>query len=161
MGKIKKFANIQIRKIRGGKDPIRLIDEFIGRRGFDPQECARERTPESARWMIPYSEGEELELLAEGLSRANDTTIYMGINVATVPVRGAGEMLSAALEVADGLIGIKVSLVGHYLVLSASFPAASVSVEDLDYNLEIITAQRSWFREALADELGIETLPDE
>lgn len=161
MGKIKKFASVQIRKITGGKDPARLVEEFIVRRGFDPEKCAKERTAENARWMIPVSEDEELEILLEGLNRLPETTVYMGINIIAVPIRGASEVLAAALEIADGLVGIKVSLVGHYLVLSASFPAAGISIEDLDYNFEIINAQQTWFREALADELEWQELPSE
>lgn len=161
MSKIKKFASVQIRKITGGKDPSRLVEEFIVRRGHDSDKCAREKTQENARWMLPVAEDEELEILLEGLNRHPETTIYMGINVAVVPIRNSDEVLAAALEIADGLVGIKVSLVGHFLVLSASFPAAGISIEDLDYNYEIIAAQQTWFREALADELGWETMPDE
>ena len=161
MGKLKKFAAINIRKITGGKDPVRLVEEFILRRGFDPEECQKEKTAENIRWMIALGEGEELEILIEGLKVPAETTIYMGVNIATVPVRGAAEMLITALEIADGLVGIKVSLVGHYLVLSASLGAAGMSVEELDYNYKLIAAQRTWFREALADELGWDALPGE
>ena len=160
MSKIKKFASIQIRKITGGKDPLRLIEEFIIRQGFDPDKCQREKSAENARWMVPLGDDEELEVLVEGLSKHAETTIYMGVNVATVPVRGAQDMLVAALEIADGLVGIKVSLVGHYLVLSASLGASGVSIEEIDYYFKLITAQKTWFREALADELGWEELPD-
>jgi len=161
MGKIKKFASVQIRKITGGKDPARLVEEFVSKRGFEPSKCAKEKTAESARWMIPVSDDEELEILVEGINRHPETTIYMGINVLTIPIRGASEVLAAALEIADGLIGIKVSLVGHYLVLSASFPAAGMNIEELDYNFEIINAQLTWFREALADELGWDEMPED
>lgn len=161
MGKLKKFAAINIRKITGGKDPVRLVEEFILRRGFDPDECLKEKTPDSARWMVSLGNGEDLEVLAEGLKVANETTIYMGVNIAVVPVRGAADMLIAALEIADGLVGIKVSLVGHFLVLSASMSAAGISVEDLDYNYKLISAQQAWFREALADEMGWANLPGE
>ncbi len=130
------------------------------RRGFDPDKCMKEKTQDSSRWMVPLSEGEDLEVLVEGMTRHPETTIYMGVNVATVPVRGVHEMVTAALEIADGLVGIKVSLVGHYLVLSSSLSAAGLTVEDLDYNFEIIGAQKTWFREALADELGWEELPE-
>lgn len=159
MGKIKKFATINIRKISGGKDPIRLVEEFVLRRGFDPDRCLKDRTVDNSRWMLALEEGEELELLIEGLKKPQETTIYMGVNIATVPVRGAYDMLTAALEIADGLVGIKVSLVGHYLVLSASLGAAGISIEDLDYNFKLITAQQTWFKEALADELGWQQLP--
>ena len=76
-------------------------------------------------------------------------------------MRGANEMLAAALEIADGLVGIKVSLVGHYLVLSSTLGATGMSLEELDYNFKLIAAQQTWFREALADELGWEELPDD
>jgi hypothetical protein len=59
------------------------------------------------------------------------------------------------------LVGIKVSLVGHYLVLSSTLGASGITVEELDYNFKLITAQQTWFREALADEMGWEALPEE
>lgn len=159
MGKIKKFTDINIRRISGGKDPIRMVEEFIIRQGFDPEKCQKERTTETARWMVALGNEEELEVLVEGIKRPAEMTIYMGVNVATVPVRGTTDVLAAALEIADGLVGIKVSLVGHYLVLSASLGAAGITVEDLDYHFKLIAAQQVWFREALADELGWDGLP--
>lgn len=159
MTKIKKFTVPGIRQISGGKDPLRLVKDFIVRLGFDPDQCQREATPESSRWMVSIGEEEDLEVLAEGLRNKAETTIYMGVNIATVPIRGGYEMLAAALEIADGLIGIKVSVVGHYLVLSASLGAADISVDDLEYHYKLIAAQRNWFRDALADELGWEELP--
>jgi hypothetical protein len=161
MSKIKKFASVNIRKITGGKDPLRIIEEFILRLGFDPDQCQTEKIGDSARWMVNLSGGQELELLLEGVKRPAETTIYMGVNIATVPIRGASEMLAAALEIADGLIGVKVSLVGHYLVLSSSLGAAGINVEDLDYHHKLITAQQNWFKEALADELGWDHLPSD
>lgn len=161
MGKIKKFAALNIRKITGGKDPVRLVEEFIVRRGLDPEECQKEKNSDNVRWMLTLGGDEELEILIESLKVAAETTIYMGVNIATVPVRGSHEMLAAALEIADGLVGIKVSLVGHYLVLSASLGAAGLSVDELEYNYNLIAAQQTWFREALADELGWEAVPSE
>jgi hypothetical protein len=159
MSKVKKFAAVNVRKISGGKDPLRVVEEFILRRGFNPEQCEKEKNSESCRWMLRVGEDEELEVLLEGLKRTAETTIYMGINIATVPLRGAHDVLVAALEIADGLIGIKVSLVGHYLVLSSSMGASGISAEDLDYTYKLISAQQAWFREALADELGWEELP--
>lgn len=157
--KLKKFATINIRKISGGKDPIRIVEDLILRLGFDADKCEREKTPDNCRWMLGLGEREELEVLIEGLKKPQETTIYMGVNIATVPVRGSADMLAAALEIADGLVGIKVSLVGHYLVLSASLGAIGSTVEDLEYHYKLIAAQQSWFRDALADELGWEELP--
>jgi len=153
MGKIKKFAELNIRKITGGKDPVRVVEEFILRRGFDPDACQKEKTSDNVRWMITLREHEELEILVEGVKKAGETTVYMGVNIVTVPIRGAYEVLAAALEVADGLVGIKVSLVGHYLVLSSSMGASGLSVDELDFNFRLIEAQESWFRETLALEL--------
>lgn len=158
MGKIKKFAAINLRKITGAKDPVSLVEEFILRRGFDPDECLKEKDGDIARWMLTLGGGEELEVLVEGIRKPAETTVYMGVNVAAVPLRSAQEMLVAALEISDGLVGIKVSLVGHYLVLSASMGASGATVEDLDYHFKLIDAQESWFKDALADELGWESL---
>jgi hypothetical protein len=159
MGKIRKFAELNIRKITGGKDPVRVVEEFMLKRGFDPDTCQREKTADNSRWMIQLREGEELEVLIEGIRKASETTIYMGVNIFTVPIRGSADILAAALEISDGLIGVKVSLVGHYLVLSSSMSAAGVSIEELDYNLRLIEAQTVWFRDTLAEELGWESTP--
>lgn len=156
MNKIKKFASVQIRKIVGGKDPFRQLEEFILKLGFDPDKCLKEKTGDAARWMVTLKDGEELEMLLENLKKPHETTLYMGINVVTVPLRGAYDMIVAALEIADGLVGIKVSLVGHFLVLSASLPAAGMAIEDLEYYYKLITAQQGWYREALIQELGLE-----
>jgi len=159
MGKIRKFASLNIRKITGGKDPVRIVEEFISRRGFDPDKCLKENSADLVRWMFALKDSAELEVLVEGVKKPNETTIYMGVNIITVPIRGAGDILAAALEIADGLVGIKVSLVGHYLVLSASLSAVGVTVEDLEYHLKLIEAQESWFRGALATELQWEDFP--
>ena len=159
MGKLKKFASVNIRKLSGGKDPVRLVEEFLLRHGFDPDECCKGKTPDNVRWMITLDVGVELEVLAEGLKKPAETTVYMGVNIATVPIRGASEMLAAALEIADGLVGIKVSLVGHFLVLSASVAASGLTIEELETNYHLIEAQQNWFREALAEELAWEKLP--
>jgi hypothetical protein len=160
MGKIKKFASLSIKKITGGRDPLVLVEEFILRLGFDPDQCQKEKTAEHARWMLAVGEGEELEVLVESIGNTHETTIYMGVNVATVPLRGAYDFIVAALQIADGLVGIKVSLVGHFLVLSASMGAAGSSVDELEYYYRLIVAQQSWFRTALADELRWEELPE-
>ncbi len=157
MGKVKKFSTVNIKKISGGKDPLRLVEDFILRRGFDPDQCRKEKNGDTAQWMLSLGNGEELEVLVEGLKRPAETTIYMGVNVATVPIRGANELLAAALEIADGLVGIKVSLVGYFLVLSASLGASGISIEDLDYHFKLIAAQQTWFRDALSDELSWDT----
>lgn len=159
MGKIKKFAVLNFRKITGGRDPVRVVEEFITRRGFNPDECRKENDADTTRWMFALRDEVELEVLVEGQRKPPETTIYMGINILTVPIRGAGDILAAALEIADGLVGVKVSLVGHYLVLSASLGAAGVSVEDLEYHLKLIEAQEGWFRGALAEEMQWEEFP--
>jgi len=161
MSKIKKFAAINIRKITGGKDPIRLVEEFILRLGFDPDKCQKDKGADTSRWMVALTNNEELEVLVEGVKRPAETTIYMGVNIATVPLRSSSDVLVSALEIADGLVGIKVSLVGHFLVLSSTLGAAGISVDDLEYNYRLIVAQQQWFRDALADELGMEQLPGE
>lgn len=159
MGKIRKFAELNIRKIVGGKDPVRVVEDFIERRGFEPSKCLKEKDLDQTRWMIRIKDEEELEILIESARKPQETTIYMGVNIITVPIRGAQEVITAALEIADGLVGIKVSLVGHYLVLSASMSAQGVTIDDLDYNFRLIEAQQTWFRDALATELQWDQFP--
>lgn len=153
MGKIKKFAELNIRKITGGKDPVRVVEDFLSRKGFDPEKCQREKTPDLVRWMVQIKGEEELEILLEGVRKPSDSTLYMGLNIVTVPIRGSQDMLAAALDIADGLVGIKVSLVGHYLVLSSSLSAAGLTLEELDYNYRLIEVQEGWFRDTLNSEL--------
>ena len=153
MGKIRKFAELNIRKITGGKDPVRVVEDFISRKGFDPEKCQKEKTPDLVRWMVQIKGEEELEILLEGLRKPVDSNLYMGLNIVTVPIRGCQDMLAAALEIADGLVGIKVSLVGHYLVLSSSLSAAGLTLEELDYNYRLIEVQEGWFRDTLTSEL--------
>lgn len=156
MGKVKKFPGLKVKKITGGKDPKRLVEDFIVRMGFDPEECLKENSTDSGRWMLTLGEDEELEVLAEALSKPSEATVYFGVNVAIVPLRGAQEVLVSALEVADGLVGIKVSLVGHFLVLSATLGLAGCTLEDLEYHYRLILAQQDWFRGALIEDLGWE-----
>ena len=159
MGKIRKFAELNIRKIVGGKDPVRVVEDFIVRRGFEPSKCLKEKDLDQTRWMIRIKDEEDLEILIESARKPQETMIYMGVNIITIPIRGAHDVLAAALEIADGLVGIKVSLVGHYLVLSASMSAQGVTIDDLDYNFRLIEAQQTWFRDALATELQWDQFP--
>lgn len=161
MVKIKKFTGFSIKTIPGGKDPLRLVEEFIIRRGFDPKSCLKEHNADSYRWMMALGNSEELEILVESLRTPAETTIYMGVNVATVPLKSAQDFLVSALQIADGLVGIKVSLVGYFLVLSASLGLADSTIEDLDYSYKLIVAQKSWFQEALLDEMDWEDFPEE
>lgn len=161
MGKVKKFAAINIKKIPGGKDPVRLIEDFILRHGFDPDECRKEHSPEFIRWMVSVSEEQDLEIFLDSVQRPVETTVYLGVNIGIVPIRGSSDFLAAALEIADGLIGVKISLVGHYLVLSASMGISTLSADELDYTFKLIQAQQSWFIRALTEELGINELPEE
>jgi hypothetical protein len=161
MGKVKKFKALGIKKISGGKDPVNLVEEFILRRGFDPEECKRESSTDFVRWMLEIGDGEELEVLLESLKKPSSTTIYMGINILTVPLRGSYDILVSALKIADGLVGIKVSLVGHELVLSSSMAMADIALDDIDFYYRLITAQQTWFREELLTELGWDFLPEE
>lgn len=160
MGKIKKFTAANIRKIVGGRDPLRAVEEFILSLGHDPDEAKKEANGESIRWMVTLAERQELEVLLEGVKKASDTTVYLGVNVAAVPLRSAHDVLVAALEIADGLVGVKVSLVGHFLVLSATLPASDIGTEELEYHYHLIAAQIEWFRQALAAELGWTEMPE-
>lgn len=150
-GKVKKFSSPTIRKISGGKDPLRIVTDFILRRAVDPDTVEREKSQDFIRWVIPTSEGEELEILLEGLKYPGETTIYLGLPIATVPLKGLQEFILTCLEVADGLVGTKISLVASTLVLSATLAASGSSVEELEYHFNLLVGQQSWFRNELAE----------
>lgn len=153
MSKVKKITPTRIRKITGGKDPTRVVEEFMVRRGFDPEECLQQRTSDLAQWLAPLSDEEDLEITLEGLNRPPETTLYMGVNVLAVPLRDASRVLHAALAVADTLIGAKLSLVNYDLVLSVTSYTNSMGVDEIDYYYELITRQKVAVQEAISDEI--------
>ena len=155
MSKIRKIGPTRIRKITGGKDPTRLVEEFMIRRGFNPEDCLQQRTSDLAQWLVPLSDEEDLEITLEGLSRPPETTLYMGLNVFSVPLGEVNRFLVAALTVADTLIGAKLSLVNYDLVLSVTAYTANVGVDEVDYSYELITRQKSGVQEVLSEELGV------
>jgi len=152
MTKIKKMPTNRIRPITGGKDPARLVEEFIIRRGFNPEECLQKRTSNFITWSLPIGEGEELEVSLEGLQILESATIYLGINVFEVPIRDSVNYLAAALIVADTLIGAKLSLVNYDIVLSITKYADGISGEELDECYELISLQKTSIRDAIIDE---------
>ena len=152
MGKIRRLTPARIRKITGGKDPSRLVEEFMIRRGFDPEECLQQRTGDLAQWLVPLEDEEELEITLEGLNRPPESTIYMGLNVMSIPLRDCHKMLTAALIVADTLIGAKISLVNYDLVLSVTSYTANIGIDDLDFHFELITRQKAAIQEAILEE---------
>ena len=154
MSKVRRIAPARIRKITGGKDPTRIVEEFMVRRGFDPEECLQQRTSDLAQWLVPLSEEEDLEITLEGLTRPPETTLYMGVNVLAVPLRDCQRLLYAALAVADTLIGAKLSLVNYDLVLSVTTYTANMGLDDIDYFYELITRQKTGIQEAINDEIG-------
>jgi len=154
MSKVRKLAPARIRKITGGKDPTRIVEEFMVRRGFNPEECLQQRTGDLAQWLVPLGDEQDLEITLEGLSRPPECTLYMGVNIMGVPIGDAGKFLVAALSVADTLIGAKLSLVNYDLVLSVTVYTANMGVDEIDYFYELITRQKSGIVDAINEHLG-------
>ncbi len=152
--KVRKIAPARIRKITGGKDPTRLVEEFMIRRGFNPEECLQQRTGELAQWLVPLSDDEDLEITLEGLNHPPETTLYMGVNIFAVPLSDCYKILVAALNVSDTLIGAKLSLVNYDLVLSVTVYTANMAVDEIDYFYELIVRQKNGVQEAISEQLG-------
>ncbi|HMP48329.1 MAG TPA: hypothetical protein PKA63_06650 [Oligoflexia bacterium] len=155
MSKIKKIIPTKIRKITGGKDPTRIVEEFMLRRGFDPDDCIQQRSADLAQWLVPLNEEEDLEITLEGLHRPPETTLYMGVNVSPVPLNDTAAFFYTALAVADTLIGAKLSLVNYDLVLSVTMYMANMAVDDIDYYFELISRQKSGVQDAINHEMGL------
>ena len=154
MAKVRRIGTTKIKKITGGKDPTRIVEEFMVKRGFDPEDCLQQRTSEIVTWSVPLSDEEELEITIEGLNRPTESTLYMGVNILSVPVKNCHETLAAALTVADTLIGGKISLVNYDLVLSVTQYTSNMAVDDVDYFFEIIFRQKNIIQEAIIEEAG-------
>lgn len=154
MTKVKKIGPARIRKITGGKDPTRIVEEFMVRRGFDPEECLHQRTSDLAQWLVPLNDDEDLEITLEGLHRPLETTLYMGINVLAVPLRDTQAVLHAALTVADTLIAAKLSLVNYDIVLSVTVYTGNMGVDEIDYYYELVSRQKSVVQDAISDEIS-------
>ena len=154
----KKFSLVSIEKLTGGKDARRMVQDFIVKRGFDPDECKK---GESDRWVLPADDEDEVEILLEDPDDNDLASIYIGMPVCAVPLDQVNETLISALRLADGLVEAKISLVGHYIVLSGAYPLALLRGDDLDYMYRLLIDQRQWLREQLCEELGWEILPAE
>lgn len=154
MSKIRKITPNRIRKITGGKDPSRLVEELMIRRGFDPEQCLQQRTSDLSQWLVPLKEEEDLEITLEDLTRPAETTLYMGVNVLAVPLRDTQRFLYAVLMVADTLIGAKLSLVNYDIVLSVTVYTSNMDVDDVDYYYELITRQKIGIQEAILEEFN-------
>ena len=53
------------------------------------------------------------------------------------------------METADALVGVKISVVGHYLVMSTALNMSNITLELLDMHYTLIMEQSEWFRETL------------
>ena len=160
MSKIRKISSAKIRKIQGGKDPTKLVEDFLVRRGFDPEECLQQRTSDIATWSVSLSEESELELTLEGVPRPLETTLYMGLNVCGVPLKDTTNFLQAALLVADTLIGAKLSVVNYDLVPSNHrCYTENMGSDMMDYYYELITRQKSMSLRRHHGRDGVRLLP--
>lgn len=165
MGKIEKIGAPRIKKIKGGRTLLGLVEEFMGRRGFNQAECLQQKTSDLVTWAVPLSdydsgsnssshEEEELELTLEGLSRPPESTIYLGVNILSVPLKDSHSIITAALTVADTLIGAKLSLVNYDIVLSITQYTSNLGVDDLDFYFELLSRQKTIMQEAILEELS-------
>lgn len=145
----KKLDNLHIQAVSGGKDPVRMVEDFILMCGESPDECVRTIDNETQRWLL---KGSQLEILLENLKSPEDITIYMGLTIAKVPLKNTQDFLVTVLESADALLGVKVSLVGHFLIMSSAFSMNDISLEDLEHNYNLLVQQIGWFQEVLLGE---------
>lgn len=151
--KIRKISQAKIRKLPGGRDPARNVEEFLQRRGFDPEECLHLRTNDISTWSVPLNDEEELEITLESLGRPSETTLYMGLNICGVPLKDTTNFLSAALTVADTLVGAKLSVVNYDLVISITVYTESLTGDSVDYYYELITKQKNSTYELITEEM--------
>lgn len=154
--KIRKLSTARIRKVQGGRslpvnDPVNLVSDFLIRRGWNPEHHMQHRTSEIATWSVHLGEEQELEITIEGIDNQAETTLYMGVNVVSVPLHNLSEFLVSALTIADTLIGAKLSLVNYDLVLSVTIYMATLTVDEIEYLYELLGRQRQGVIESLTE----------
>ncbi len=158
MVKVKRFNTSVLGEMLIGRDPLKIVRHFLKSKGYNADETLKEQTPNSCRWMVDIDDGQELEIFLDKIQKPAEATVYMGINIVTVPIRETQNFLVSALEIADGLIGVKLGIVGYFLILSVGLGAERITYEELEYNLRLIVAQKDWVRDALLDEFLEEDL---
>lgn len=157
MAKIKKFTLTKItNNIPDGKEPIALVEEFLKRKGYDSNECLQLKDNTTISWAVPINDDDELEITLEKTNQADLTTIYMGINILTIPLKYTSTFLASALTVADTLIGTKISIVDYDLVLSATYYINNMSLDDLNYFFDLLCDQQDGVKQAIVDGMKIE-----
>ena len=135
----------KLRKIQGGgggRDAVKMVTDFLNRKGQDSVKFLQHKTSELATWSVPLSPDEELEITLEGLKSSVETTLYMGINIIPVPLQKTQEFLTTVLSVADTLIGAKLSLVNYDVVISTTEYVSSMRGDEIDYIFELLTRQK-------------------
>ena len=158
MAKVSKLESSKITSLPGGKgkSPLALVEEFLTKRGYDPKGCLQFRDSEVATWTVKLKGDDELEITLEKISQYSQMTIYLGINLMPVPLKYTETIFASALAVADSLVGSKISLVDYDLVLSVAHFAQNMTMEDLEYFVEILTTQKSAVKDAILDGMKID-----
>ena len=155
-GKVRNISSSKrIRKISGGKDPVKLVDEFVIRQGYEEDNISKHSSAQLVTWTVWLSNEEMLEIALEGLGSSLETTMYIGVNVLSIPITKAAQVMAAVLTVADSLISAKLSLVDYDIVLSSTIYASNINMEDIEYLHELVIRQKEWVQEAVVEELGL------
>lgn len=157
MKKVKHISTSHITKLTGGRDPLTIVQDFIRRRGFDSFATVQKKTNDIVTWSVDLGFDEELEITLEGLSNISETTLYMGINIMSIPLNDIDCFLIAALNSADTLIGAKLSLVNYDLVISVTEYASELTTEIVDYIFELINRQKPAIKEAIVEQFELES----
>ena len=155
----RKFPIRTIKTIQGGKDFLKIIRDFILKLSYDPDSYEVEQSDDRVRWLIPLKESDELEIILDKPKSVSDATLYLGSLICVVPLKNLTNTLVTALELADGLVGTKISLVGRHLVISITSPASVITLNDLDYFYQLLITQKAWFTRLLMDELNWDAIP--
>lgn len=155
----KNVISMNIKRLEGGRAPLRLVEDFVVSLGGDPEAQEFLSRMDRRKWFVQLDSLPELEVILDG-GRSAEAVLYLGIRVTPVLIRRAHEIVTVALEVADSLVGCKVSLVGGFLVLSASISGNSINPENIHYHYSLLELQLPWFRDLVAVELGLDSLPE-
>ena len=143
---------LKITKIPGGLDPVKIIQDFIITTGFDKSEAEYKQKEDSFRWQAAINEQVNLEIFLENNDSPTTSIVYLGINIANIPIKKTQDFLVTALENADMLFDAKISIVNDALVMSSTLLVADISTNLLTEKFKAIKEQSDWLRKVVTGE---------
>ncbi|RME60036.1 MAG: hypothetical protein D6780_04130 [Candidatus Dadabacteria bacterium] len=161
----KKVEKPILRKVKGGKNIIKVIENFVKKNGVDPKEAQQFKNDEAGMWIFTTNQGIHLELACmappEGVEAPLDYLVSLTVPLIRVPIAESLKVLATALEIASNLVYSKLILSEDVLLVNLVITDPTITVDDLEEWTEILSVESEALKEDLLAELGWEEVGEE